>query len=120
MRVDVGEVQRLDGQKKLVKVLEIEERQQIEKDANGKQAPAPRGALGCGANGVGHQVIDQDGANQKKDVELVPCSVKHHGHCSQPGNDRTPAVAPKQVETQHGDRQKDEYEPEGVEEHRGS
>src|ERR1035438_197940 len=89
MRVDVGEGQRLDGQKKLVKVLEIEERQQVEKDANGEQAPAPRGALGSGADGVGHQVIDQDGANQKKDVELVPCSVKHHGHCSQPGNDRT-------------------------------
>ena len=73
---------------------------------------------GAAAMASGDEVVDQDGAEQEEDEELVPGGVEDDRHEGQPGDDRAPAVAAEQMEAQHGDRQEDEEKSEGVEEHK--
>ena len=120
MRVEVGEMQRLDRQKDLVEVLEVEEGQQVEGDAKGQQMLAAGGVLRRDTDGAGDDVVDQDGAKQEKDVQHVPFGIKNDRHHGQPGDDRAAAIAPEQMEAQHSDGQEDKEEREGVEEHRNS
>src|ERR1017187_5669467 len=67
----------------------------------------------------GNQVIDQDGAEQKEDVDRVPLRIEDDRHEGQPGNDRPAAVTAEQVEAHHGNGQKDEEKREGGKEHKG-
>ena len=53
---------------------------------------------GRAADGEGDEVVDEDGAEQEEDEDLVPGGVEDDRHDGQPGDDRAAAVAAEQVE----------------------
>jgi hypothetical protein len=120
MRIEVDEMERLDCEEKLVEIFEVEQGKQIENDAKGKEIPAPGRAFRRGTDGTGYEVVDQYRAEQEEDVEGVPCGVKQKRHRAEPGDDRASAIAPQQVEAEHGDRQKFKQKRKGIKEHKYS
>jgi hypothetical protein len=76
VRVDGREVKRTEKQQSVVQIFEIKKRQQVERYPKRHFLRAAGGVFRQAANGPGNQVVDQNGAQQEQDKNLVPGSIE--------------------------------------------